>query len=261
MSDSKKKTLKIVIIFVLVLLACFVGGYFTGKFLGEAHIPSMTKDVSTLMTIIKGTAFGFCGINIVACVLCICMYYQLKKKWKSCTLDDEGVLDQIEYKGNIPMIISSIALVLNMLLFTVFIWFIEYADKLGADIINCKLSVLITFATYIFGFVWVLIIQGRMVALEKKMNPEKKGHILDFKFEKDWINSCDEAQKGAIYRSAYSAFKATNFACLAGWVVSFLCMLAFDTGLLPVILVTAIYLISILSFQIAAMKFERPVNN
>ena len=47
-----------------------------------------------------------------------------------------------------------------------------------------------------------------IVELEKKLNPEKKGDVIETNFSKKWEDSCDEAQKMIIYEAGYRAYRA-----------------------------------------------------
>ena len=78
-----------------------------------------------------------------------------------------------------------------------------------------------------------VIIGQKCVDATKMLNPEKKGSFYDIKFQKKWIDSCDEAEKLLIGRCAFKAYAATNKACalLAGALA--ICALLFNTGFLP----------------------------
>ena len=42
--------------------------------------------------------------------------------------------------------------------------------------------------------------QARYVKLLQKIHPEKKGDIASKDFHKQWLESCDEAEKEAVYK-------------------------------------------------------------
>ena len=44
----------------------------------------------------------------------------------------------------------------------------------------------------------------------KKTNPEKTASVYDTKFQKKWLDSCDEAEKIMIGKCAFKAYAATN---------------------------------------------------
>lgn len=46
------------------------------------------------------------------------------------------------------------------------------------------------------------------------MAPEKKTSVYDLKFQKKWMDSCDEAEKILIGKCAYKAFGKTNLTCV-----------------------------------------------
>ena len=102
--------------------------------------------------------------------------------------------------------------------------------------------------------IWQLFIQAKTIDLEKKLNPEKKGNIFDSNFSKDWENSCDEAEKAKIYKSGYKAFKVAVISCMAMWIISVFGQLFFNTGLLPCITLTVIWLSMTIAYYVEAVK-------
>ncbi|MFR7667159.1 MAG: DUF3169 family protein [Mediterraneibacter faecis] len=48
--------------------------------------------------------------------------------------------------------------------------------------------------------------QARYVKLLQKVHPVEKGDIASKDFHKQWLESCDEAEKEAVYQSSYSTY-------------------------------------------------------
>ncbi len=69
----------------------------------------------------------------------------------------------------------------------------------------------------IAGFLAVMaeavIIQQKCVDAAKKTNPEKTASVYDVKFQKKWMDSCDEAEKILIGKCAVKAYRAVNTVC------------------------------------------------
>lgn len=61
----------------------------------------------------------------------------------------------------------------------------------------------ITIVTIIAVSIEVIIIQQKCVDTVKQINPEKKVSVYDIRFEKKWIDDCDEAEKIIIGKCAY----------------------------------------------------------
>lgn len=119
-------------------------------------------------------------------------------------------------------------------------------------------DVLFAFGTIVFviSYAMMVLLSKLIVDLEKKLNPEKRGSVFDFNFQKEWEASCDEAEKQIMYKAAYQAYHAVNIACMIMWAVSFMGMLVFQAGLLPMFCVTAIWGTMITTFSVVCARME-----
>ena len=48
----------------------------------------------------------------------------------------------------------------------------------------------------------LVVLQQKIVDLERRINPEKRGSVYDMKFQKTWMDSCDEAERARSARPA-----------------------------------------------------------
>ena len=71
---------------------------------------------------------------------------------------------------------------------------------------NHAYSFLVACVIFITIYVYLYFWQIRYVKLLQKTHPEKKGDPPSPKFQEQWLDSCDEAEKEVIYRSAYKAY-------------------------------------------------------
>lgn len=86
-------------------------------------------------------------------------------------------------------------------------------------------------------FVALFIERGIVLAF-REVNPEKKGDPLDVRFQKNWVESCDEAQKAEIYRCGYSGYLWGLYGGYVLFILSFILHNLFAVGLLPLTFVT-----------------------
>lgn len=75
-----------------------------------------------------------------------------------------------------------------------------------------------------------IIIQQKCVDTAKQTNPEKKASVYDMRFQKKWMEDCDEAEKIMIGKCAFKAYSATNVVCTVLAIVLAVCALLFDIG-------------------------------
>ena len=93
----------------------------------------------------------------------------------------------------------------------------------------------------------------RQTVLEE-INPEKKGSVYDLKFQKTWIASCDEAEQLQIYRAAFRAYTAMNYAALGMFLVCFIGMLSWNFGLLPLTMVLFVWLTGVIVYGVESLR-------
>ena len=102
-----------------------------------------------------------------------------------------------------------------------------------------------------------VIIQQKVVDITKIMYPEKTASVYDLKFQKKWVDSCDEAEKIMIGRCAFEAFKVTNSVCGVLSIILAISALMFDIGFLPSFVVCLIWLVNQCVYCRAAAKCSK----
>ena len=186
---------------------------------------------------------------IVSLILC----HSAKKKILSWDGEDECV-EKIEQQLNYPMLFANLMTVLNFLFFSASIQVAEstaFGERYSVSLFPLCLG------TFVLGYVWILFVSNRVVKLEKQLNPEKQGNIFDTQFQKQWIGSCDEAEKQKIYQAGYRGYRAGSTACLILWVVTTFAQLWAGTGILPVICVCLIWLVMMSASMIESIRLEK----
>ena len=68
------------------------------------------------------------------------------------------------------------------------------------------------------------------------------------KFQKKWIESCDEMEQQMIYKAAFHAYKVTNYLCLTLWTGFTVLAVVLKISLWPVTIVSAIWLTMAVSY-------------
>lgn len=59
-------------------------------------------------------------------------------------------------------------------------------------------AVLLDIGVFLLSCACVIFAQQKAVDLERRMNPEKHGSVYDAKFQKKWLDSCDESERRQI---------------------------------------------------------------
>lgn len=98
-------------------------------------------------------------------------------------------------------------------------------------------------AAFIAVMVETIVVQQRCVDAVKRMNPEKTASVYDVKFQRKWMDSCDEAEKLMIGKCAYKTYAAANTACAVLAIILAVCALIFNNGFLPSLAVCVIWFV------------------
>ena len=104
---------------------------------------------------------------------------------------------------------------------------------------------------------FTVVFQTLTVRATQHLNPEKKGDPLSFGFNRQWLNSCDEAEKLDIYRCAYRSYQCTGATFMVLWVVAVISGMTFGTGVFPVVLISVGWLIQTGSYQLHAISLAK----
>ena len=80
-------------------------------------------------------------------------------------------------------------------------------------------------------------LNGRVVDLTRRLNPEKQGSVYDIKFRKKWLASCDEAERQRIGQAAYSSYTVFSYTVIFVWAAMVVVNLFVPIGPLPIIAV------------------------
>lgn len=144
---------------------------------------------------------------------------------------------------------------LNVLTVLSFVLFGVSASAMGSmdDPLTTLWGVPVFCVLIIFGMVG----QGRFIKATKQLYPEKRGSVLDMKFQEKWYESCDEAERRQIGDAALVAMKATGKAVLLLFVVLILLSMVMDIGVLPILTMGTIWLVQTVSYHNAATKGQK----
>lgn len=272
----KKKEVKKFIIFMIILAISFAGGLAIGAIIAMLKKDNGFDNLMQHLTdkCVVATPIVYFSLSTVLLIIIFILYGICNKQFKrilnlkstqtdaDMDLDDDEdetseldrLCDNLDNKLNYPLILSNIMLILSMFLFSAIFCVIDYAGKKDT---YSMLTISLSFVFFIGIYVVNIVIGRGCIEMTKKLNPEKEGYVFDTKFRDVWFNSCDEAQQLMIYKAGYVAFKRVSTACTILWIVSFVGMMIFKTGIYPVLVVCVIWMINSVSYMVEAAKLER----
>lgn len=196
------------------------------------------------------------AIAVIVPVVCIPIYRSAKKLLSSWNGENEDISDAVDRKLSLLIWITSAFLILSYFLIAA-----SYSG--GFTMLDDPKRTVMFFigAAAFFGImVESIILQQKCVDTAKRINPEKKASVYDMRFQKKWVEDCDEAEKIMIGKCAFKAYSATNAACMVLAIVLAVCALLFDIGFLPSFTVCLVWIVNISAYCKEEMRYSKAGN-
>ena len=257
-NEIKRANRKALPKFMLIMVICFIIGGTIGFCSAKYGLNTLAGGMKT-----AGMFFGtyiapwlMLAAAVIVPVVCVPIYQSATKLLASWDGENEEMSDTIDEKLSIVIWVTSTALILSYFLIAA-----SYAN--GFETFKTETSGAL-FIAGIIGFltimIEVVIFQQKCVDTTKKMNPEKTASVYDMKFQKKWMESCDEAEKIMIGKCAFKAYAATNTVCSILSIVLAVCALVFGIGFLPSLVVCLIWIVNQSVYCKEALKYSKAGN-
>lgn len=248
--------------FLLFAVVCTIVGGVVGYYSGHSAAKGgLDQLVGTMKE--AGAFFGthiapwlMLALAVIVPVVCIPIYRSAKKLVAAWDGEDEDISDTVDRKLSAVIWITSVALIVSYFLIAA-----SYSG--GFATFDSKNSTIIFFIGVVafFGIMAeATIIQQKCVDTAKQTNPEKKASVYDMRFQKKWIDDCDEAEKIMIGKCAFKAYSATNVVCTVLAIVLAVCALVFDIGFLPSLMVCLVWIVNLSVYCEEAMRYSKAGN-
>lgn len=244
--DNNKAGVKFIIILVIATLLGGIIGFCMVFFQGSG-IEEIAGAIQGSLT--KIAPWSSLVLTAVLFAVAHSLYRQARKMYAGWNEEDDEEMERIEKKLTISLLLISLITIQAFFFFAVGVsGLAELVQKSGLLGILCNLVAMIA------AVVCTGKGQKEVVDFEREMNPEKQGSVYDVDFAKKWENSCDEAEKMAIYKASYSAYKATQKCCMVLWIICACGGMLWNIGLFPVTIVMIIWATQTISYCRSCMK-------
>lgn len=249
MKSKKSKSSLIHFIFTIIISG-FIGGII--GFLLQLSSKSINSLVDDLMLFLSHNLIIIqISMFFILSVLIIFTQHKAKKTIDAFTDDDNSRIEKAEGLIATSIACSTVNCIFAFLCMFGLIYF-DTIDLTGSDqgiigIVAVLLSIFIN-----------LYYEITSIKLTKKINPSLKGDPLKMSFEKEYVESCDEAQKHIMFLSSYKAFKTLKLSFIFAMVVLMILQTVINIGLVAPITVAILWAIHSLTYIIISQRESYP---
>lgn len=257
-NEIKKANRKAMPKFILIMVISIIFGGVIGFFSAKYGLNGLSGSMKT-----AGQIFGMyiapwmmVVMAIIVPVVSVFLYKGVKKLLSIWDGEDEEIPDSVDEKLSIIIWLTSAALIISFFLIAA-----SYSG--GFTTFENERTTLLFFVGIAAFFVILIesvIIQQKCVDAAKKTNPEKTASVYDTKFQKKWMDSCDEAEKILIGKCAFKAYSVTNTVCTVLAIVLAVCALVFEIGFLPSLVVCLIWIVNQSVYCKEALRYSKAGN-
>ena len=160
--------------YLLTILLCGLLGGVLGFFTGVAGAAGVAETVRQALDRALEAAVPW-GIVISAVILLGTGWYLYAAAKRRCDAwdgEDEDTMDAVEQQLGWALLLTGLMIVLDFFFFAASIVYGRFLPDL---------------VLFLASVVVLIVLQQKVVDLERRLNPEKRGSVYDMKFQKTWI--------------------------------------------------------------------------
>lgn len=238
--------------YVLFLLVCMAVGAATGFFsaffkLGDGD--GIGHGMSGFLVLIRENMLLILTVFTLAGVVCGEWFLRgMKRTGARLSEADEEEYDRLEYRlerlGNAGIVVSNCIMIVSIMVLAT-----GYSMDYIKETVGRRGTLLAAgMVMFVLEDFYIGVWQLRYVKLVQRIYPDKKGDPASRKFQKEWLESCDEAERESIYQSCYKTYRLMSQAMPILAVAAMLCHFIWNTGLMAVGMVCIIWLLLSVSY-------------
>lgn len=226
---------------LMMLIGAIIGG--GGSMLFFLYGEPLRESLKRLaFSIFRFSSIALIILSICSCLISTFLVLKARKKHKQWDGEEE---EQIAKSYELYQAVMSFLSVFGICLSGIVISDM-YRNYSMAN--NCAI---LCFAA---ATLWILFAMDRMVKYRKKLNPEKKGNIFSWNYDKEWLASCDERERMQVFRAGYAVYVKSNILYLIIFICLILTSVIFDLGIAPFLVLLVIWCSQILMFTYYSRK-------
>ena len=221
--------------FALTTLGSLLAGGALGFVIGLTKVFGL--NVSALAAALSAaleaaTPWGIPVTSVLTLGTCFFLYRFAAKKFAAWDGGDEDeTSESIDAALSWVLLLSALQLLFNLFFLSAFC--IYWMEK--------SIGALAVVGVFLLSCGFVMFTQQKTIDLERKMNPEKHGSVYDSKFQKKWLDSCDESERRQIGEASRRAYMVTSRLCLGLWLALIILSMMLKISVLPTVVLLVVW--------------------
>ena len=238
--DNRRALPKYLLTILLYGLLGGVLGFFTGVAGAAGVAETVRQALDRLLAVCD--PWGIVASAVILLGAGWYLYAAAKRRFTAWDGEDEDTMDDVERQLSWALLLTGLMIVLDFFFFAASIIY----ERFLQDLILFLASVAV-----------LVVLQQKIVDLERRINPEKRGSVYDMKFQKTWMDSCDEAERAQIGQACYTAYRMGNKVCVFLWVALLILNFVFDFGLLPIAAVLVVWGVMQTAYALECIRLSK----
>ena len=238
--DNRRALPKYLLTILLYGLLGGVLGFFTGVAGAAGVAETVRQALDRLLAVCA--PWGTVASAVILLGAGWYLYAAAKRRFTAWDGEDEDTMDDVERQLSWALLLTGLMIVLDFFFFAASIIY----ERFLQDLILFLASVAV-----------LVVLQQKIVDLERRINPEKRGSVYDMKFQKTWMDSCDEAERAQIGQACYTAYRMGNKVCVFLWVALLILNFVFDFGLLPIAAVLVVWGVMQTAYALECIRLSK----
>ncbi len=251
-----KENKKYMPIFMIILLAAGLLGFFVGRAARKFEISDLSGQLESFLTktLIYVLPVMYVIMILILAAVCIPVLIKQIKKARVWDGEDEEYIEKVEKSFSNLLNCTAFFTIASFGIFFMSMLLVESSTV--SETVR-KLVIFVDLICLVCDLVFTTIIQSGVIKNIRMLNPEKRGNIFALNFRKKWEGSCDEAEQYVMYKASYKSCKVVNTVCMWLMIITFLTGIVFKTGIMPVFCIAIIWTCSNLSFVREVNRLEK----
>lgn len=199
------------------------------------------------------TAVILWGLAAIALIFGVVSYQKAERVIRQMDEEDDSLMEALDHRydlwSSMGLALSSIILCLDLVILA--FGFPEKGSRPEAY------QFFLAVPPFLVTALICIVYQIAAVKQVRKKDPSKRGDAADLRFEKEWIESCDEAERMVIYRASYKTFTMMKGFLLFLLVIAMMGQLSFGTGMTAVVLLAIGNIAMLIVYSVYSLRFGK----